>query len=90
VVISVLGGPPEYPGLAEITFERQGDPAPAAPGSVPVVWDDIDLFGYPVSDLEAALPHVVAEEAGLTLGRPAASRYLTSARLSRRAATGGG
>jgi hypothetical protein len=49
------GGLPGDPGLAEIGFERQGDPVQAAPGDVPVVWNDIDLFGYPISEVEEAI-----------------------------------
>jgi hypothetical protein len=72
LTVSVSGGGlPEDQGLAEIGFERQGDPVPAAPGDVPVVWNDIDLFGYPVPEVEESLaafrPH---QELGLRLNRP--------------------
>lgn len=87
LTISVSGGGlPEDPGLAEIGFERQGDPAPAAPGDVPVVWNDIDLFGYPIPEVEEALaasgPH---QELGL---RPAPAAAVTPGAASRRPVTG--
>jgi hypothetical protein len=73
------GGRPEDSGLEEIGFERQGDPVPATPGDVPVVWNDIDLFGYPIPEVEQALAafHLrldlpLLQELGLRLSRPAA------------------
>jgi hypothetical protein len=79
LTISVSGGGlPGDPGLEEIGFERQGDPVPATPGDVPVIWHDIDLFGYPIPEVEAALaafhlrPELpLLQELGLRLNRPA-------------------
>ncbi|WP_141951988.1 hypothetical protein [Actinoallomurus bryophytorum] len=70
------GGLPGEPGLEEIGFGRQGDPVPATPGDVPVVWHDIDLFGYPIPEVEEALaafhphPELPLQELGLRLDRP--------------------
>ncbi|MCO5993365.1 hypothetical protein [Actinoallomurus rhizosphaericola] len=86
LVVSVSGGPGpggHAPGLDEIRFARRGDPLPLAPAAVPVVYEGIDLFGYPAPEVEEALaalhPHATgeetrAEEFGLTLGRHAAAR----------------
>jgi hypothetical protein len=75
LTVSVCGGGlPGGSGLEEIGFERQGAPVPAAPGDVPVVWNDIDLFGYPIPEVEAALaasrPRPELQELGLRLHRP--------------------
>lgn len=79
LVLDVLGGPPGHAGLAEIFFERTGDPADI-PGRVPVVWADVDLFGYPASEVEAALPRTTSAY-GPAPGRTA-GEYLTHVRLS--------
>ncbi|MEV5748946.1 hypothetical protein AB0L00_14110 [Actinoallomurus sp. NPDC052308] len=85
LTISVRGGPAaddRVPGLNEIRIARRGDPLPTVPAAVPVVYDGIDLFGYPDSEVEEALRAVrppaageqtLAEEFGLTLGRPTAA-----------------
>jgi hypothetical protein len=82
------GGLPDHPcpGLDEVHFARRGDRLPTTPADVPVVYHDIDLFGYPIPEVEKALtalhPHdarkeLLAEEFGLTLGRPATSVQLS-------------
>jgi hypothetical protein len=85
LTISVRGGGlPDDPvlGLDEVHFAWRGNPLPTAPAEVPVVYQDIDLFGYPIAEVEEALtvlhPHgspkeVLAEEFGLKLSRPAAA-----------------
>ncbi|MFB9840550.1 hypothetical protein, partial [Actinoallomurus acaciae] len=89
LVLDVLGGPPGRTGLAEIFFERPGDPADM-PGHVPVVWADVDLFGHPAAEVEAALPRTTRAHDPLP-GRTAGP-YLTRVRLSaprdRRASAG--
>jgi hypothetical protein len=49
----------EAQGLDLVWVERR-DPEPAWPARTPVVWQDIDLFGYPAAEVEAA----IAAEAG--------------------------
>lgn len=88
------GGLPGEPGLEEIGFERQGDPVPAAPGDVPVVWNDIDLFGYPIPEVEEALaashphPELPLQELGLRLDRPAGPSGAAPGHKPRHPATG--
>jgi hypothetical protein len=96
LTISVSGGSlPEGPatGLEEIGFERHGNPIPTTPADVPIVWNDIDLFGYPIPEVEEALTasrhrdvlqDVRAEELGLTLSRPAVATRPPGAALSRK------
>jgi hypothetical protein len=86
------GGLPGEPGLEEIGFERQG--VPAAPGDVPV-WNDIDLFGYPIPEVEEALaafhprPELsLLQELGLRLNRPAGPTGAASGHKPRHPATG--
>ncbi|MDN3359503.1 hypothetical protein [Actinomadura sp. DC4] len=76
LTISVCGGP----SLDEVRFTRLGDPAPTTPGRVPVVWEDLDLFGYPADEVFSALAGL--RPAGLTLGRHGPA-YLDSASLAR-------
>lgn len=82
LTVSVSGGPP---GVTEVGFARLGDARPATPGAVPVVYGGIDLFGYPVSEVEEALTGLCP---GLTLDRPAdtgrPAPYLVSVTLAAR------
>jgi hypothetical protein len=69
-------------GLASIELRRHGGLVPRAPSDVPVVWNDIDLFGYPASEVDQAVRTLIpwafhpsggrfdrlAEELGLRLG----------------------
>jgi hypothetical protein len=86
LTISVSGsGLPGDPGLAEIGFERQGAPLQTTPADVPVVWNDIDLFGYPLSEVEEALaafgPY---QELGLRLNNRRPGQYLDGIALASR------
>ncbi|MGI5230757.1 hypothetical protein [Actinoallomurus sp. CA-142502] len=79
LVLGVLGGPRRGAGLAEVSFERPGGMADVA-GRVPVVWADVDLFGYPLAEVETALPRsrpAYAPAPGRTAGP-----YVTHVRLA--------
>jgi hypothetical protein len=81
-LIAFGGAREDFPGLTDVWFTREDDPCPTDPAGTSVVYQDVDLFGYPIPEVEAALtvlrrhgsPNVVlaAEELGLTLRIPAA------------------
>jgi hypothetical protein len=83
--VGLLGGLIDHgreSGLAAVVVQRQGDLPPRTPSDVPVVWNDIDLFGYPSGEViemlmslfpqafhpPGALHDVLAAELGLSLG----------------------
>ncbi|MFE2409388.1 hypothetical protein ACFXDE_13705 [Kitasatospora sp. NPDC059408] len=65
-------------GLASVYVQRH-DPAPTAPSAVPVVLQDVDLFGYPAAEVLAVLEPDLHPAVRL---RPAPAGFLREAGLS--------
>ncbi|MEU7135976.1 hypothetical protein [Streptomyces sp. NPDC046261] len=58
--VSLLVGGGREEGMNHVALDRIGD-APGTSATTPVVWQDIDLFGYPHQEVTRALGEIPAD-----------------------------